>query len=106
MGVMKVLVVDSCKEERRRLVEALCDLTNVVVLGAVSDLDGARPLLADTPVDVVVTDRWEGDFPHEPEVIVFSDRAPAQAGSYRHVPREAGVHEVQATLGELRRARL
>jgi signal transduction histidine kinase len=53
---MRVLIVDASREERQRVVAALCELTNIVVVGAVARLHGALYALADTIPDVIVTD--------------------------------------------------
>ena len=52
---MKVLVVDGSRESRRDTVDALAQLTNVVILGAVANVRTALHALADAPADVVVT---------------------------------------------------
>jgi len=52
---MKVLIVDGSKERRRDLTEALADLNNVVVQGAVPDVRSALAALTQTSPDVVVT---------------------------------------------------
>jgi len=53
---MKVLIVDGSKTSRRDTVEALTQLTNVVILGAVANVRTALHALADAPPDVVVTE--------------------------------------------------
>lgn len=52
---MKVLIVDGSKQKRHDLVEALAELTNVVVQGAVSHVRTALSAVADASPDVIVT---------------------------------------------------
>lgn len=52
---MKVLIVDGSKQQRLDLVEALGELTNVVIQGAVADVRSALQAVADARPDVVVT---------------------------------------------------
>ena len=56
MSMMKVLIVDGSKERRRDTVEALAQLTNVVIQGAVANVRTALHALADAPPDLVITD--------------------------------------------------
>jgi len=82
--VTRVLVVDGSKDARRGVVDALADLTNVTVQGAVSDLRIALEALDQCGADVVVTDAWlrDGDsvalieavrrHPRCPAVVVFA----------------------------------
>ena len=53
--MMKVLIVDGSREKRHDLVEALGELTNVVIQGAVPDVRSALEAVADAKPDVVVT---------------------------------------------------
>ena len=52
----KVLVVEASKDRRTQIVEALGELTNVSILGAVSDLGVALRALEDAAPTVVVID--------------------------------------------------
>lgn len=118
---MKVLIVDGSKESRRDTVEALTQLTNVVILGAVANARTALYALADAPPDVVVTDAQlpDGDGEHLVERIKRLERSPSivvvsgepsdeqrerymAAGVDRYVGRDAelrGLTDAVVTLG-------
>lgn len=118
---MKVLIVDGSKESRRDTVEALTQLTNVVILGAVANARTALHALADAPPDVVVTDAMlpDGDGEHLVERIRRLERSPSivvvsgepsdeqrerylAAGVDRYVGRDAelrGLTDAVVTLG-------
>jgi signal transduction histidine kinase len=120
---MKVLVVDGSKRDRRMVVEALLDLTNVIVYGAVPDIDGAlRALEHDLP-DVIVTDAQLPDggcadliaaarrHDPPPAVAVFtatdSDEQRARCvGADLYIHKDAGVQELQHGVRDLARARM
>jgi signal transduction histidine kinase len=121
MNKMKVLVVDGSKQDRRMVVEALLDLTNVIVFGAVPDLDGAlRALEHDLP-DVIVTDALpDGGCAELIEAARRHDPAPAIAvftgtdsdeqrrlcvGADLYIHKDAGLQELQLGVRDLARAR-
>jgi signal transduction histidine kinase len=52
---MKVLIVDGSKQRRRDLVESLGDVANIVIQGAVPDLQSALRVLLEASPDVIVT---------------------------------------------------
>ncbi len=84
---MKVLIVDGSKERRRELTEALAELNNVIVQGAVPDVRSALSAVVDAAPDLVVTDVTlpDGDgtyllermrgMARTPSVIVLAKRA-------------------------------
>jgi signal transduction histidine kinase len=123
-GVMKVLVVDGSRDSRRDTVDALAQLTNVIILGAVANVRTALHALADAPADVVVTGAVlpDGDgaqlvervrrLTRAPSIVVVAD-APTEeqrnrylaAGADRFVDRGAGMQELQDALLGLGRGR-
>jgi signal transduction histidine kinase len=121
---MKVLIVDGSKESRRDTVEALTQLTNVVILGAVANAKTALHALADAPPDVVVTDAMlpDGDGEHLVERIKRLERAPSivvlsgdptddqrdrymAAGVDRYIGRDAELRGLQEAVVMLGRGR-
>lgn len=123
-GDMKVLIVDGSKQSRRDTVEALAQLTNVVVQGAVANLRTALHALADASPDVVVTDAGlpDGEGAHLVEkirrlapspsiVVVAADGSDAErarylaAGADRYVERDAELRELQEAVVTLGRGR-
>jgi signal transduction histidine kinase len=121
---MKVLIVDGSKESRRDTVEALTQLTNVVILGAVANVRTALHALADAPPDVVVTDAKlpDGDGEHLVERIRRLERSPSivvlagdpteeqrerylAAGVDRYVGRDAELRSLQEAVVMLGRGR-
>jgi signal transduction histidine kinase len=113
MAMMKVLVVDACDEARSSVADALTELTNVSILGAVPDVRGAMRALDEGP-DVVVTDcdLPDGDCidvieaaraqVRPPAIVVFPAediperaRRCVAAGADLYVPRAAGLSELQ-----------
>ena len=124
MDKMKVLVVDGSKQDRRRVVEALLDLTNIIVYGAVPDLHGALRALEHEVPDVIVTDAQlpdgcgaeliEAARKHSPapSVAVFTSndsdeqrRRCRDAGADLYIHKDAGVGELQHGVRELASAR-
>jgi signal transduction histidine kinase len=110
MSIMRVLIVDASREERQLIVATLCDLTNVVVVGAVARLHSALYALADTTPDVIVTDSELADdhgadliaavqrSANPPIVVVYGsddqrDRC-IDAGAEHYVSRASGVDEL------------
>jgi DNA-binding response OmpR family regulator len=55
MDMMKILVVDGRAEERRAIIEALCQVDGVTVQCAISDLETAAGVLARYTPDILVT---------------------------------------------------
>lgn len=116
MATMRVLIVDASREERHQIVAALCELTNVVVVGAVARLHGALYALADTVPDVIVTDSDLAEdhaadlisavqrAARPPVVVVYgSDREQDRercidAGAEHYVSRQAGLEALQQTV--------
>ena len=76
---MKVLIVDGSKVRRRDLTDALAELTNVVIQGAVPDVRSAMNALANVSPDVVVTEATlpDGDGTYLMERIRSLHRMPA-----------------------------
>ena len=123
MTGMKVLVVDGSKRDRRMVVEALLDLTNVIVYGAVPDLDGAlRALEHDLP-DVIVTDAQLPDggcaeliaaarrHDPSPAIAVFTGTDSDELRRYcigadLYIHKDAGLQELQLGVRDLARARM
>ncbi len=119
-----MLIVDGSRESRRDTVDALAQLTNVVILGAVANVRTALHALADAPADVVVTgaELPDGDgaqlvervrrLTRAPSIVVVSD-APTEeqrsrylaAGADRFVDRAGGMQELQDALLGLGRGR-
>jgi signal transduction histidine kinase len=54
-SAMKVLVVEESKQERRRMVDALADLNEIVVTGAVPDVETALRVLGEHRFDILVS---------------------------------------------------
>jgi signal transduction histidine kinase len=115
---MKVLIVDGSKEKRSNLVEALGELTNVVVQGAVSHVRTAIRAVADANPDVIVTGVLlpDGEGTHliervrrmstPPSIVVVADAASDEqrvrymlAGADRYVE---STDEAQAAVAGLR----
>jgi signal transduction histidine kinase len=124
MDKMKVLVVDGSKQDRRRVVEALLDLTNVIVYGAVADLHGALAAIEREVPDVIVCDAQLPDGPGAeliaaarrhtpaPSVAVFTSidsdeqrQRCRDAGADLYIHKDAGLHELQDGVRELASAR-
>jgi len=115
---MRVLVVDASREQRQRIVLALCELTNVVVVGAVGGVRSALYALAESAPDVLVINS-EADAPdliaasqrcmRPPDVIVFGDVEAhdvcIDAGAEQFVPRSAGLEALQRAVGSAGRDR-
>jgi signal transduction histidine kinase len=121
---MKVLIVDGSRENRRDTVDALGQLTNVVVLGAVANVRTALHALADAHADVVITDAElpDGDgeqlverirrLARTPSIVVVA-AAPSDAqrdrylaaGVDRYVERDEDLRELQEALVTLGRGR-
>jgi signal transduction histidine kinase len=118
---MRVLVVDASRDQRQRIVTSLCELTNVVVVGAVSGVRSALYALAETTPDVLV---MNGDDRgpeliaaaqrciRPPDVIVYGDAMSEDrcldAGAEHFVPNAAGLEGLQravSTSGRERRRR-
>ena len=119
---MKVLVVDGKKEDRRMVVEALLDLTNVIVYGAVGELRDALHVIATDAPDVIVTDADLPDGTGEeliaaarrhkpaPAIAVFtsedSDEARARcADADLFIHKDSGLRELQHGVRDLLHAR-
>jgi len=121
---MKVLVVDGSETDRRSVVDALHDLTNVVVQGAVPDLGRALRVLADDVPDVVVTEALlaDGDAVRLIEAARRLERPPAvvvltairsdalcqrcvDAGVDLYLTKPAGIRELKGSIVELARGR-
>jgi signal transduction histidine kinase len=60
-SAMKVLVVEASKQQRRKMVEALADLTDIVVTGAVPDVESALRVLDEQRFDILVSGLGEAD---------------------------------------------
>jgi len=120
--MMKVLVVDGSPCDRQAIVDALNDLDNVAVHGAVADVSSAmRALVAGRPdIDVVVTGApLDGGDSLElieatrrcepaPSIVVIgqdSSRAEWQrhldAGADRFVERDPRLHKLRAVVADL-----
>jgi signal transduction histidine kinase len=120
--MMKVLVVDGSPGDRQAIVDALNDLDNVAVHGAVADVSSAmRALVAGQPdIDVVVTGApLDGGDSLElieatrrcepaPSIVVIgqdSSRAEWQrhldAGADRFVARDPQLHKLREVVAEL-----
>ena len=118
---MRVLVVDASRDQRERIVTSLCELTNVVVVGAVSGVRSALYALAETTPDVLVMncdDRGPELIAasqrciRPPDVIVYGDSNSEDrcldAGAEHFVPDAAGLEGLQravSTSGRERRRR-
>lgn len=118
---MRVLVVDASRDQRQRIVSSLCELTNVVVVGAVSGARSALYALAEASPDVMVMncdDRGPELIAaaqrciRPPEVIVYGDTSAQErcldAGAEHFVPDAAGLEGLQravSTSGRERRRR-
>jgi signal transduction histidine kinase len=117
---MKVLIVDGSKQKRSDLVEALGELTNVVVQGAVSHVRTAIRAVADASPDVIVTGVVlpDGEGTHliervrrmtaPPSIVVVADPGSDEqrvrylaAGADRYVDSD-DVSHVQAAVAGLR----
>ena len=117
---MKVLIVDGSKQKRSDLVEALGELTNVVVQGAVSHVRTAIRAVADASPDVIVTGVVlpDGEGTHliervrkmtaPPSIVVIAEPGSDEqrlrylaAGADRYVDSD-DVSEVQAAVAGLR----
>src|ERR1044071_1545699 len=119
-GCMKVLIVDGSKQKRSFLVEALGELTNVVVQGAVSHVRTAIRAVADANPDVIVTGVVlpDGEGTHliervrrmtaPPSIVVVADPGSDEqrmrylaAGADRYVDSD-DMSELQAAVATLR----
>jgi signal transduction histidine kinase len=117
---MKVLIVDGSKQKRSDLVEALGELTNVVVQGAVSHVRTAIRAVADASPDVIVTGVVlpDGEGTHlierlrkmtaPPSIVVVADPGSDEqrarymaAGADRYIDSD-DVSDVQAAVAGLR----
>jgi DNA-binding NarL/FixJ family response regulator len=104
---MRVLVVDPSREQRAQIVLSLCELTNVVVVGAVGGVRSALHALAEATPDVVVTAECDLDLiiasqrcQRPPDVIVFGDAAAdcLDAGASALVSSAEGLEGLQRAL--------
>lgn len=77
---MKVLIVDGSKAERTRLVDSFCEITNVVVIGAVARLHTALHALGQSAPDVLVTDSRIGDGEDATPLVTAARRASCPPG--------------------------
>lgn len=118
---MRVLVVDASRDQRQRIVTSLCELTNVVVVGAVSGVRSALYALAESTPDVLVMncdDRGPELIAasqrciRPPDVIVYGDATSEDrcldAGAEHFVPNTSGLEGLQravSTAGRERRRR-
>jgi signal transduction histidine kinase len=118
---MRVLVVDASRDQRQRIVTSLCELTNVVVVGAVSGVRSALYALAESSPDVLVMNCDERGPEliaaaqrciRPPDVIVYGDTNSEElcldAGAEHFVPDAAGLEGLQravSTSGRERRRR-
>lgn len=118
---MKVLVIDPCEDARNRSIEALRELTNFAIQGAVGTVDEALRELADGSAEVVVTDVElpDGDYRDvieaarrkspPPTIVVFSasdapelERKSIAAGADLFLTKRAGLEELQRGVLDLR----
>src|SRR4051812_40421624 len=121
---MKVLIVDGSRDSRRDTVDALSQLTNVVILGAVANVRTALHALADAPPDVVITETAlpDGDGAQLAARIRRLERAPSivavtaaatdeerdrylAAGVDRYVTRDSELRGLQDAVVALARGR-
>lgn len=118
---MRVLVVDASRDQRQRIVTSLCELTNVVVVGAVSGVRSALYALAESTPDVLVMncdDRGPELIAasqrciRPPDVIVYGEATSEDrcldAGAEHFVPATSGLEGLQravSTAGRQRRRR-
>ncbi len=115
---MRVLVVDASRDQRQRIVTSLCELTNVVVVGAVSGVRSALYALAETAPDVLVMncdDRGPDLIAasqrciRPPDVIVYGDASAEDrcldAGAEHFVPDAAGLEGLQRAVSSSGRER-
>lgn len=118
---MKLLIVDGSRDERAKLVKEFCELTNVVVIGAVSRLHTALHALGQSLPDILVTDVRLGDDEDAialiaaarrsacpPGIVVFASedspedrRRCVEAGADRFVLREAGFAALRRAVFEV-----
>ena len=111
---MRVLVVDASREQRHRIVLSLCELKNVVVVGAVGGIRSALYALAETAPDVMVMDSELEDHGPDliaasqrcirpPDVVVYGDAEAhdrcIDAGAEQFVSRAAGLEALQRAVG-------
>jgi signal transduction histidine kinase len=118
--MMKVLVVDGSRSDRKQIVEALETVSLVAVQGAVADLESARRALASNTPDIVVTavrlPDGDGidliaaarDVSSAPSIVVVGNkttreewRRHLEAGADRFVDRERGLDELRDVVGAL-----
>ena len=116
--MMKVLVVEGSRQERKQIVDALEQVASVAVQGAVSDVESARRVLASNTPDIVVTGMHlaDGDgldliaaarrVPNAPAIIVVGEgagreqwRRHLEAGADRFVDRDRGLQELRQVMG-------
>lgn len=113
-----MLVVDASRDQRQRIVTSLCELTNVVVVGAVSGVRSALYALAETAPDVLVMncdDRGPDLIAasqrciRPPDVIVYGDANSEDrcldAGAEHFVPDAAGLEGLQRAVSSSGRER-
>ncbi|HEY5937391.1 MAG TPA: response regulator [Kofleriaceae bacterium] len=118
---MKLLIVDGSKDERARLVTAFCDITNVIVIGAVSRLHTALHAIGQSLPDILITDVRLGDDEDAtaliaaarrsacpPAIVVFASedspddrRRCIEAGADRFVLKDAGFTALQRAVFEV-----
>jgi len=118
---MKLLIVDGSRDERTRLVDAFCELTNVVVIGAVARLHTALHALGQSSPDVMITDVRLGDDEDAvglisaarrsacpPGIVVYANEESVEdrrrcldAGADRFVVKQAGFAALQRAVFEV-----
>jgi hypothetical protein len=92
MSDMNVLVVEPCEDRRDALVDAICELRDVVVLGAAGTALESRDTLTNTRIDVIVIGAL---LSHERAYVV------SMAGSWCRFVDADDVIEVKVRLAEL-----
>jgi signal transduction histidine kinase len=118
---MKLLIVDGSRDERTRLMSAFCDLTNVVVIGAVSRLHTALHAIGQSSPDILVTDVRLGDDEDAvalisaarrsacpPGIVIYANEESIEdrkrcldAGADRFVVKQAGFAALQRAVFEV-----
>jgi signal transduction histidine kinase len=119
---MKILIAEGSREQRLHLVEVLGEVTNVVIQGAVADMQSALHAVVEAAPDIVVTGTAlsDGDgaelienvrrLAHTPAfVVVAGARCEEQRERYlsvgvdRYVERDDDARTLQAAVTTLRR---
>jgi signal transduction histidine kinase len=112
---MKILLVDSCEQNRSRSSEALRELTNVAIHGSVGSVAGAMQELDGAEVVVTDAELTDGDYQDvigaarqrtpTPAIVVFSraeapdlGRRTIAAGADFYLPQSAGLLELQRAV--------